>query len=374
MSVTSLLDLPETPDQYTQTNFPATFNPALADLDNTPASPSASNDLATLGRVLFYEKNLSANLTVACASCHIQALGFSDSDRFSRGFSGGRTSRNSMGLANSRFYENEHFFWDERANTLSEQILIPIQNSVEMGLSLDEAVYRVSSRAYSDYLFTQAFGSVTVTSYRIASALAQFVRAMVSYQTPYDTGLASSGDVRTNFSNFNASQNAGKALFFSRRAQCADCHVNERQGNQVILQGDEARNNGLDPNLVNDDNGVGDISGNLNDNGKFKALSLRNISLTAPYMHDGRFSSLSQVIEHYNSGVQPHPNLDRRLRTQDNRVRRLNLSNTEKQNLEDFLETLTDVDLISDTRFSDPFKASGPMPGLTAIISLLLKD
>lgn len=375
-SVSNYLTLPDTPFNYSQINFPAHFNPALGALDNTPANPAPSDDIATLGRVLFYEEELSANGTVACASCHLQANGFSDPDQFSQGFEGGRTPRNSMGLANSRFYENGHFFWDERANTLADQTLTPIQDPVEMGLTLAQAVANISGQPYYDYLFTQAFGSSTVTTGRIATALSQFVRAIVSYQASYDVGLAATGDRQAPFPNYTAAENAGKNLFFSGRTQCGNCHMNGRGGNQAVFLPDQPRNNGLDAALVNSDNGLGDITGNINDNGKFKVPSLRNIALTAPYMHDGRFATLEQVIEHYNSGVENHPNLDPRLRVGGGQVRRLNLTNAERVNLLAFLQTLTDTSLINDTRFSDPFRDSplnngGVMP---AILMLLLDD
>lgn len=371
--VTQWLDLPETPYNYTDTVFPDHFNPALLAMDNTPANPALSDAIATLGRVLFYEKNLSENSTVACASCHIQANGFSDPDRFSEGFAGGVTPRNSMGLANNRFYENGHYFWDERADTLENQVLEPIQNDVEMGLTLNQAVSNIETRPYSNYLFSQAFGSSTVTSGRISTALSQFVRSIVSYQTSFDAGLAMTGDVRDPFPNYTRAQNDGKLLFFSGRTQCANCHVNNRQNNQAVFLPGNPLNNGLDVGLVNSDNGLGDLSGLSSDNGKFKVPSLRNIGLTAPYMHDGRFSTLAQVIEHYNSGVRDHPNLSPQLRVRGNQVRRLNLSNTEKQDLEDFLITLTDSVLIGDTRFSNPFRqsVSGIYP---AILYLLLSD
>lgn len=379
--VSALLTLSENPQNYIQNNFPPHFNPALQALDNTPSIPVPTNNMATLGRVLFFDKQLSANNTKACASCHIQANGFSDPDQFSEGFAGRRTERNSMGLTNARFYENGHFFWDERANTLAAQTLQPIQNDIEMGLSLAQAVAKISSRSYSDYLFQEAFGSTIVTSDRIASALSQYVRSIVSFQTPYDAGLATvGGNPNNNFSNYSTIENAGKNLFFSGRTQCANCHVNGRNGNRAVFQPNQPRNNGLD--LVSVDAGEGGVNGNNNDVAKFKVPSLRNIALTAPYMHDGRFTSLEQVVEHYNSGVQNHPNLDRRLRVGGGQVRRLNLNNNEKASLVAFMHTLTDSSLINDSRFSDPFRNSSINVGnsgtgtraIGGILMLLLDD
>ena len=350
-AITEKLVIPTTLFNYSNPTFPSHFlTDIVQSFDNTPTTTTSSNDIATLGRVLFYEKQLSANATIACASCHTQANGFTDPRQFSIGFSGAATGRNSMGIANVRFYENGHFFWDERADTLEDQTLIPIQSDVEMGLTLDEAVSNINNQDYYAFLFEQAFGDSTVTSVRISTALSQFIRAMVSYESAYDQG------VQNNFANFSASQNRGRGLFFSRRTNCATCHVNDRNnGNQAIFQADRPRNNGLDADLVNADNGQGDVTGNTNDNGKFKVSSLRNIAETAPYMHDGRFATLADVIEHYDSGVQAHPNLDNRL--QRNGVpRQLNLSDQDKTDLIAFLHTLTDDVFLTEEKFSDPFR------------------
>lgn len=352
--LSDILDLPTVTAKYSNPTLPAHFSTTLVQgFDNTPNNTQLNDGVATLGRVLFYEKQLSANNTISCSSCHIQGNGFSDPDRFSHGFQGGLTSRNSMGLANARFYENGHFFWDERAATLAEQTLTPIQNDIEMGLTLEQAVANLSGTTYQPLLFEQAYGDHIITAARIAEALSQFVRSMVSYQSKYDQGVAQ------NFSNFSATENRGRELFFSHKARCAGCHINKHNnGNQAIFQANETFNNGLNNNLINDDNGVGDVTGNSQDNGRFKVPSLRNIELTAPYMHDGRFTNLASVVEHYNSGVQNHPNLDHRLREggANGAPRRLNLSNQEKLDLVSFLKTLTDDTFLTDAKFSNPFK------------------
>lgn len=319
----------------------------LQDEDNTPNNNPITNIGATLGRVLFYDRRLSANNTISCASCHLQENGFSDPDELSVGFEGALTGRNSMGLANARFYENGRFFWDERAISLEAQVLLPIQDEIEMGLTLDEMEQKLQTEDYYQVLFRLTFGDDEVTSNRVSSALSQFVRSMVSYQSKYDEGLAQVNDEEDSFPNFTASENLGKNLFFSNQTRCSDCHHTN------AFVGDATRNNGLDAALV--DLGVGGETGNNNERGEFKVNSLRNIALTAPYMHDGRFSTLEEVVEHYNSGVQNSPNLDNRLRNNNDNIRRLNLSDNEKQALVDFLETLTDETFVSDEKFSDPF-------------------
>jgi cytochrome c peroxidase len=344
---TGILNLPAAPFNYANVVLPGYFlNNDLAREDNTPNNNPITDHGATLGRVLFYDKKMSLNNTVSCASCHDQSNGFSDPNTLSVGFDGGLTGRNSMGLANARYYRNGRFFWDERANTLEDQVLMPIQDHVEMGMTLPELETKLAAETYYDALFTNAFGDDEVTSNRISLALAQFVRSMVSYESKYDAGLAMTNNPQANFPNFTASENVGKNLFFSNRTRCSDCHDTN------AFVGDQARNNGLD--AVFTDLGVGGVTGNNNDTGEFKTPSLRNIQLTGPYMHDGRFATLAEVIQHYNNGVQNSQFLDNRLR-QGNGVRRLNLTPQESQALVDFLNTLTDNNFITDEKFSDPF-------------------
>jgi len=316
--------------------------------DNTPNNNQITNEGATLGRVLFYDKKLSLNNVVSCASCHDQSKGFSDDVALSVGFNGELTVRNSMGLANAKFYRNGRFFWDERANTLENQVLLPIQDHIEMGMTLTDLEIKLANEDYYKVLFRNAFNDAEITAGRISLSLSQFVRSMVSFESKFDEGLSQANNVRDNFTNYTSSENLGKNLFFSNRTNCAECHVTN------AFVGDRARNNGLDAILI--DFGVGNITGNNNQNGEFKVPSLRNIELTAPYMHDGRFETLREVIEHYNSGIQNSATLDNRLRVGGGNVRQLNLSNQEKEALVDFLITLTDNNFIADEKFSNPFK------------------
>ena len=342
--------LPAVPDNYARLDLPAHLNtPFIAGQDNTPADNPVTDTGATLGRVLFYDKRLSANHTVSCASCHQAEHGFSDPRPLSVGFDGGLTDRNSMGLTSARYYPREHFFWDERAATLEDQVLMPIQNEVEMGLTLAELVARVSAEPYYAELFTQAFGDATVTTDRISRALAQFVRSIVSSETKYDRGVA------LGFTNFTAQENLGRRLFLGQvgAATCNACHGTDNFVPANI------ENNGLENPLV--DLGVGGVTGRPADLGKFKVPTLRNIELTAPYMHDGRFATLEEVIEFYDSGVTATPNLGRPLRAANGQPRRLNLSADEKSALLAFLKTLTDTSVTTDPRFGDPFRSTGEL-------------
>ena len=312
----------------------------LADplLDNTPLTNPVTNAGATLGRVLFHDPNLSRNRTVSCASCHRQELAFADTGRQSVGFLGELTPRNSMSLVNLRFNPRDHLFWDERMTPLEVQVLGPIQHLGEMGMLLPQLLAWLDSIAYYAPLFTAAFGDSLITNQRIARALAQFLRSMVSFSSPYD-------QARPTFSSFTAQEAAGRQLFL---AHCADCHATEH----FILI--EPRNNGLD--LVYDDTGVGFITGDPADEGKFRAPSLRNVAVTPPYMHDGRFATLDEVIEHYSTGVKDHPSLSPPLRdTLAGTVRLLQLDPGEKHALKAFLHTLTDPVFLTDPRWSDPF-------------------
>lgn len=342
------LNLPSAYFNYANIQLPQYLqNPALQAADNTGGN-AITNEIATLGRVIFYDKMLSANKSVACASCHHQANSFTDPLQFSKGFEGGLTTRNSMSLANARFYQPRTFFWDERAATLEDQVLLPMQHPVEMGMTLDSVESRLQAQDYYKVLFRMAYGDETVTRERIAKALAQFVRSMVSFQSKYDDGLATlNGPPNPNaqFTSFTQDENAGMLLY---QQHCAPCH-----GTQLQIA-NQARNNGLD--VVYADNGVGDITKNAADNGKFKVPSLRNVALTAPYMHDGRFATLAQVVNHYNSGIRNHPNLAPGLRGPNGQPIRMNMSPQQQQQLITFLNTLTDNSFINDIKYSNPFK------------------
>jgi cytochrome c peroxidase len=344
--------LPAVPFDYVATavtNLP----PHLANLqgpgglraDNTPPGNPITNAGATLGRVLFYDKRLSLNDAVSCASCHQQAKGFSDSARLSAGFQGGLTARHAMALTNAKFYAGGRFFWDERAATLEDQVLQPIQNAVEMGMTLPALEAKLAALPYYAPLFQAAFGSPNVTSDRIARALAQFVRSMVSTQSKYDRAFA--GGAPNFTAVFTAQELQGLQLFGGanvgpgRTLRCDACH-----GTPAQIAADP-ENNGLDATLT--DTGAG--------GGRFKVPSLRNVALRAPYMHDGRFASLEAVIEHYNSGLKDSPGLSPRLRAggPGGAPLRLNLTEQEKAALKAFLETLTDASLASDPKFANPF-------------------
>ncbi|WP_426429909.1 cytochrome-c peroxidase [Winogradskyella sp. HB-48] len=360
--VENTLNLPSTPFDYETLALPSHFTTnslgplptSVNGIDNTPADNPITNHGATLGRVLFYDKNLSANGTVACASCHQQNKGFSDDAVLSIGFDGGLTGRHSMTLINSRFYQRGRFFWDERAATLEEQVLMPFQDPVEMGLTLEELVSKVQSQAYYPQLFQNAFGTQEVNYDRISKALAQFVRSIVSYSSKYDEGRMLAPSPGANFTNFTDEENLGKNIFFQTipngGGACFGCHTTEA----FVSANPGPQNNGLDATSTTDV-GAGAVYENPIFVGRFKTTSLRNIELTAPYMHDGRFATLEEVVEHYNSGIQNHPTLSPALTDANGNAVQLNLSEAEKAALVAFLKTLTDESIANEEKWSDPF-------------------
>ena len=303
--------------------------------DNSPPANPITNPGATLGRVLFYGVRLSRDDRLACAGCHRQAFGFGDTVRFGRGHLGRPLPRHTMALGNARFNAGGRFFWDERATSLEAQVLQPIADSMEMGLEPEALVRKLAATSFYPALFTAAFGSPDITRDRIAAALAQFVRSLVSARSRLDavyaTGTAPDPTLLT------PAEREGLQLFTT--VGCINCH------RTIAFFADKASNNGLDS--IPADTGAG--------GGRFKPASLRNVAVRPPYMHDGRFATLRQVVEFYDHGVHNSPGLDPRLRATDGEPRRLHLSATHVDALVAFMEALTDSTFLRDERFSDPF-------------------
>lgn len=326
------------------------------------ATPPAINSArATLGAVLFYDTKLSDNNTVSCASCHKQSLAFSDDVALSKGFNGELTKRNSLALGSAPNFEVSYngnsvssqtaaFFWDERAHSIQEQSILTLQDDIEMGMDLDELKNRLESIPYYNILFTKAYGSGAVTPDRVTEALQEFINGFISGTSRFDEGLnRSTGDPFGNFAEFTAQENLGKTLF---NTNCSSCH-----GADFTSVMETVANNGLDMEYA--DQGIGARTRLDFDNGKFKVPFLRNIALTGPYMHDGRFATLEEVIDHYSEGIQAHENLDTRLREGFQfgaAPLKMNFNEEEKAALVAFLHTLTDYQFIQDERYADPFK------------------
>lgn len=291
-----------------------------------------NNDVATLGRVIFFDNILSLNNSVSCATCHKQEMAFADGKRGSTGFMGKETPRNSMAIVN--VIQGNGFFWDNRENDLNEMVVKPVQNHIEMGFdSIDNVISKMEAVDYYKPLFTKAFGSDNITVDRIQDALAQYLRAMVTYRSKYDEAS------KNEFVDFNGRETRGMELF---QEHCDGCHSEPVFQNTWM----QAANIGLSEDYT--DEGMGE--------GHFKIPSLRNVELTAPYMHDGSFNTLEEVVDHYNSGIKAHPSLDWQLRGPDGvQPKRMNMSEEDKAALVAFLRTLTDWKVITDERFSNPF-------------------
>jgi cytochrome c peroxidase len=336
--------LPAIPYRYAEVELPAHFTRPGPTNDNTPPDNPLTDDGATLGRVLFYDTRLSANDRTSCASCHLQAHAFSDPRPASKGFRGALTDRRAMPLVNLRYYQRARFFWDERAGNLEEMVLQPIQSRIEMGQDLKTLVELLARDATYPRLFERAFGDRQVSEPRIGNALAQFVRSMVSYQSRYDKGRTRTQSAHDDFDNFTRQENRGKALFMRH---CGTCHM--KDGNEHFLVPMPA-NTGLRPDSPLADGGVGDVTLRGADLGAFKSPSLRNVEVTAPYGHDGRFATLDALIDHYSENAIVDPNLGYVMP-----VGPLKFTASEKAALAAFLKTLTDRTFLSDPRFANPF-------------------
>jgi cytochrome c peroxidase len=244
------------------------------------------------------------------------------------------------------------FSGTKRAATLEDQTLMPIQDLVEMGMTLSGLETKLRTLPYYPALFTKAFGDNTITSSRVSLALSQFVRSIVSFQSKYDAGRQNfpgpPPPPNTPFPNFTIAENRGKEIFFTVQNGCVACHGTE------TFTAPQEKNNGID--MATIDRGFGAVTNNMANDALFKVTSLRNVELTAPYMHDGRFGTLEEVVEHYSSGVRNHPNLSAQLKLPNGLPRVLNLSPGDKAALVAFLKTLTDPVVITDVKYSNPFK------------------
>jgi len=302
----------------------------------SPGNPLTVEGVA-LGRMLFYEKALSDNYTLSCGSCHKQEDAFSDTRRFSIGTDGSVGRRQAMAIANLAF--DEAFFWDGRANSLERQASLPVIDHAEMRNTWPVVIARLRSMATYPPLFRKAFGSDAIDSARVVQAIAQFERTLLSFDSRWDR-FQYGGDSTA----LTPSEQRGMDLFF-RRAHCNDCH-------RAPLFADHGlRNNGLD--LVYADGGFGELTGHPADHGKFKVPSLRNIALTPPYMHDGRFLTLDEVVQFYAEEVHTEsPQIDNHMGPW--LAGEVNLSSQDRADLVAFLHALTDHGFVTDPAFSNP--------------------
>jgi cytochrome c peroxidase len=319
-------------------NFP---NPTIAS-DNALTEQGVK-----LGKMLFYEKMLSKDGTMSCASCHRQEHAFTDTAKFSTGVRGEFGGRQAMTIFNMAWHDNE-FFWDGRAHLLRDQSLLPIQDELEMDESLENAVAKLKgSRTYLDQ-FIRAFGSDEITPHKMSLAMEQFMNSITSNNSRYDRYLAGKDSL-------SASEERGRELFFTEYneffpdqsgADCAHCHSGDNFSNNQYM------NNGLEGDNPADV-GRSKVTENNEDIGKFKVTSLRNIEVSGPYMHGGQFATLEEVVEHYNNGLVASNTLDPAL--EQTRGTGLRLSAQDKEDLVAFLKTLTDQEFLTNPEYKDPF-------------------
>lgn len=338
----TVIDNPEYNPTPFEVNLPDHFFSPQFPIDNP-----LTEEGVELGRHLFYETKLSADNTQSCGSCHNQKFAFTDNgQKFSTGITGAVGRRNSMAIFNL-FYHKQGLFWDGRAKTLREQALIPIEDPTEMNETLENVVSKLQDEELYRDLFYSAFGSNEITSQKIGLALEQFMLSMVSADSKFDK-------VQAGLSEFTLDELKGQDLFNAEfspipgtsAGDCFHCHGGPDFSNHRFF------NNGLDS-TFDSDKGRFEVTGKEQDLGKFKAPSLRNIELTAPYMHDGRFKTLEEVLIHYDSHVKSAPNLDPNLFASRGK---LNLGDEEIEYLIAFLKTLTDTSFVNNPRLSNPFK------------------
>jgi cytochrome c peroxidase len=326
-----------------------------------------TNEGALLGRVLFYDKNLSVDRSVSCSSCHIQAFAFGDTAVVSTGVNG-VTGRHSMRLVNAMFGNEVRFFWDERADDLEMQTTMPIRDHIEMGFSgengdpdFSDLIIRLNNIDYYNDLFFAAYGDTVITEERIKFALSQFVRSIQSFDAKYDLGRSQVLNDSVPFPNFTVQENLGKSLFiedaiFDPQGQrigggagCGTCHIPPEFDIDI---------NSLNNGVIGMATEIG-LDLNNTRSPTMRDLVNANGELNGPMMHTGEFNSLDEMIQHYNLMQKAaNPRLDPRLEPNGN-VQNLNLTANEIDALKAFLLTLTGSDLYTNEKWSDPFDNSG---------------
>lgn len=320
---------PVLPADHIEAVVPAGWPQPVYTFENNPLSVEKFK----LGRELFYEEKLSADNTISCGSCHQNFVAFANAEHaVSHGINGQLGNRNTPGLFNLNW--TPAFMWDGGINHIEVQPLGPITNPIEMAENMNSVLAKLNADGKYKLLFKNAYGDETATTERMFKAMAQFMGMMYSYNSRYD--LYKRGEQG---GNMDAQELSGYQLF---QQKCASCHA------EPLFTDYAFRNNGLPVNVNVQDSGRMHITNDPNDRYKFKTPSLRNIMMTGPYMHDGRFSTIDQVLDHYASGVVQSPTLDPQLQSG------IQLTAQERTDLKAFLNTLTDYQLLYDTKFKDP--------------------
>ena len=327
--------------------LPANFE-ALIPPMNIPDGNAITVEGVELGRKLFFEELLSGDGTQSCASCHAPAFAFTDNElQFSIGIDGIEGNRNSMPVFNIG-YHNDGMFWDGRAASVEDQAFGPVVNPIELNETWPNVVAKLLSDPEYPDLFCEAFGIADIDSVLVVKAIAQFERTMISGNSKFDKfqrtilGLSSEGV------SLSPMEAAGFVVFMDEdRGDCFHCHGD---GNNPLWTDNIFHNNGLDATFT--DPGLGAINGDPNDIGLFKTPSLRNLAYSAPYMHDGRFATLEEVIEHYSTGLVHSTTIDPLMKNVDDGG--AHLTPPDKEALKAFLLSLSDDSFITNPNFHDP--------------------
>ena len=328
------------PDDYVTTPYVLDIPAGLPPMDQfIPADNPMTFEGVALGRRLFYDPILSGDDTQACADCHVQEDGFSDSNPFSEGITGDEGNRNAMAIINLG-WNQFGFFWDGRAGTLEDQALGPVVNPIEMNATWPEVEAKLNSHSEYPTLFKQAYDIDVIDSLHVAKAIAQFERTLISGNSRFDKWYNQQAIQLTE------QEIRGFVLYTTEQADCFHCH-----GLGGLITDNRYHNNGMDTDFSADE-GRYLVTGNDGDKGKFRTPTLRNIELTAPYMHDSRFFTLEQVVEHYSEHVIQSATLDPLMELVG--VGGAQLTQAEKEDLVAFLKTFTDTEFANNPDFSNP--------------------
>ncbi|MDU8884873.1 cytochrome c peroxidase [Yeosuana sp. MJ-SS3] len=335
----------EKAEQYVNIPTPAPLDVPQFFQDNIlppliPVSNPQTVEGIVLGKKLFFDPVLSADNTQACADCHLPQNSFSDPDKFSDGIDGLLGNRNSMPLFNLAWNFDERFFWDGRVFSLEHQAFEPVTNPIEMHNTWEKVVSDLQQTPEYPSMFEAAFATTIIDSTLVTKAIAQFERTLISGNSKFDRYLL--GEETLTPEELN-----GVNVFMDEtKGDCFHCHGNP---NNPLWTDNIFHNNGLDSEFT--DLGLGAVTGDPADHGKFKTPSLRNLAYTAPYMHDGRFVTLDEVIDHYSEGLQNSSTIDPLMKKVDQGG--VQLTQQDKADLKAFLLSLSDPSFINNPNFQN---------------------
>nr|WP_194767407.1 cytochrome c peroxidase [Tamlana sp. I1] len=333
----------ENAENYVPTPSPLNIPPLFETLILSPIIPAdnpQTEEGISLGKKLFFDPILSGNNTQACADCHAPEHAFTDPDRFSTGIDGISGSRNAMPLFNLAWNYDEKFFWDGNTFSLEHQAFVPVSDPIEMHSNWQEVSNKLQQHSEYPSLFEKAFGTSKIDSNLVVKAIAQFERTLISSNSKFDKFLLGEAELTPE------EQNGFNVFMDENRGDCFHCHGSDKN---PLWTDNIFHNNGLDETFT--DLGLGAVTGDPADNGKFKSPSLRNLAFTAPYMHDGRFATLEEVINHYSEGLKNSSTIDPLMKKVH--LGGVGLTDQDKADLKSFLLSLSDYEFINNSAFNN---------------------